>query len=703
MKINLKDFPSKLEIHLRRYKSIYGLASVVIGLSGLGFSFWNIIDGQREAAQKQAQATKEAAEKQAKAAKEAYVLILEEKDSDLKTMDAVTRFAQSLAGYVIERNPKKPDGTPLSTQGRVSSSSGTVALYSGTVSKLRSGYIDAYSRFELNNSAIASMSSILDHLLAKNTPKSDTDNHQADQARIRTGNNIIAPQITAKANSFDPTERAASLVLAAHLANSSKIVEITKAPVTNFSNSFLGYLDYQDLNLTHFNLSGSDFFHANFKGAIFNETNLSNTSFERAVFRFPSSWSHVKQEQLGNTIFRGAIFREKSEFNDKASLKKADFSISPYIPTPNPDTNLNRAQSTEFAEVAFHDIALSGATFKGAILHKATFQNITLNPPKNTDQLAGETWSISFAAAPAQPAIGTTIPAFPQIVTQLKEVYIEDCDFPQSSFQNAEVGKLIVQKKTNPTAKAIFTDSNFCGLSLHQITPLKTLKFLHVDLSRSRFSPSEKTPSESLPADLSESEFESCCLDDVWFGEANFANRGKLIKCEGGGTALSINPARTPILFGGEFHRGAFLAGIRNPEHIKGTELNYCFISDEIARKFHLTPIPSSSGEGGIYLTDRGVSSNFLIILAPPSLPAAAGSKPVWTLTGLLKADVGGQFEITTDSKTVEIKLTMRESLDKIGIHRKFPELTGSNKKITKHDIQVALKDYIEGVTINWQ
>ncbi|MBP9222781.1 MAG: pentapeptide repeat-containing protein, partial [Verrucomicrobiales bacterium] len=591
-------------------------------------------------------------------------------------------------------------------KGRLSSSSDTVSLYSGDTVQVRAGYVDNYIRFQLNESGTTAMNSILNHLLKKEDETTEVGK-RANIEKRTMGNEVIAPQVISKISSLDPTERAAALVIAAHLTSDRSTmnsVPDTDGKIKNFSEKFLGYIDYGEICLNGFNFSNADFFNAGFQSSSFKGANLNRAKFERCTFKGETNLSEInkvpvlaKEVQREGVNFNGAQFDGKATFND-SDLTRSSFDRAPTISEPAGTVlKFGEEVTTFFNEVEFVGGRLDNCSFSGAVFKNAKFTEITVDQPQDSSDGQAQ-YSINFGSAGLEKA------------TKFLNVTILNCNFPKSNFEGASVGVLaIAGHPGDDNVKSKFNDCNFAGITASPT--ISRITFSNIDLSRSRFSP---TTSESVVkgADLKMAAFDSCVLDNVHFGSAIFSERstltapatlsgtvitgssgqrGSLKGCTGKGTVFGPDETNIPSMENCEFTEGSFLGGVKDPELIKTVKLEYSFVSSEIAEQY--TSKRHTFG--------KVPPGWFLLVVKPLTSDITS-----FTISDVLTASPTEDNEYITNPKPKYIVETLRGKLVRLGLLEFANEAAGEAVKLgqshifSDEEINTALKARYPGITI---
>ncbi len=597
----------EFELWLEKYKSIAGLLAFIIAGAGLYLTWQDHLEDQA-------------------------ALLREEINGDLKIIEVVSKYIQPVSGYVLQSKGGEANTGDGEASKRVSASTETVALYSGSTSEERTAYLRKFQGLELNKSAVSDLKSILDHILLK---KKDGDDEETNETRRRQGNNIIAKQIAAKAGSLDPTERAAALVLASHLANppdTVAIVNIDDSNLTKFDGKFLGYIEYTPMNLKNFSLNNSDFFGAKFSGV----TDLScaflgSASFERSKFLKDSLWDSItcpasqKDQPYGAINFNGVSFDSISDFTS-ADLRGAQFTIARAMSDAEiKNQNYKKDKRSEFSDAIFKRSKIENANFSGSLFKKARFEGIP-----NPDEPVGD--------------LENTIFSLGDSTTEFVDVSFIDCNLPRAVFSGGVVTRLIFEGIDNTLDD--YQGAEFNEMTLYERTfdPIrsspegailnysniwkaefdraekaeKELVFKNIDLSASIFRGAKfmslkiaDTAKESLKTEVSEmpdnkvnldeqfsrysslsrAEFKKSKINEIKFYDCDLSG-AHFDGCKGKGAifAQTVGVPRdkpkvkeqSPAISNCVFEKGAFLAGITDVDRISGLTIDSCFIAQDL-------------------------------------------------------------------------------------------------------------------------
>lgn len=535
---NAKPKRNAVEAWLEQHKSIMGLFGIAATLLTIFLTIRSLSnEGQKRVNE---------------ALNQAFTQQIDQTTNDINVVKLMTDHMQALPGKAISTDTK--------SNGEMLPSEKAAVLWTNDATQLLGKYA-AFSSFQLNESAIESLNSVFNTLLAKEKePPADAE--ASTVARITRKNDakenirtqIIAPQIKAGASSFDPTVRCASLQLSSYLTavNPSLVdIDTNAQPLENlrkaFGGQFLGKVTYSsgELMLGSYVLSKARFDNATFKrGVSFacenGETRLDGCHFDKADFEGVVSFDGA---YLGDAFFNEAKFalsKGKVSFS-KSTLDNTDFSGAKFADTAFLDVKLVAPEKRPKFEGAefLRNVQFSMSALNGVSFFNAVFQNL------------------AFKGKPK-----------PEERTQMRSV----------SFQN--VKRSPPPPPTSP------------GSPPPPIAPPEKsdLLFEGIDLSDSFFATQAVPPAPATTCDLTKAIFTSCTLDKINFANTNLTevamkscNGSKVIFASNAAASSSGPQVGMPTLIdSGSFTDGSWLANIEPVVFKNGVEVNNSFISQSV-------------------------------------------------------------------------------------------------------------------------
>ncbi len=494
-----------MELWLRKNKQTISIISVLLAGIGIVLSYLSLRDGQRAAAagaEKDKQ-TMIAAQEQTR--DDLKKLLYERGNNEMTALRMVTEYAQGLNGYVYAKEtPEEQKKTPgPKPRGE---SKDAAKWFADTPSSMRSLYTLNFSRFELNNSAIESVRALIRSLMTMK-PSPDESPEEKSQLR-RYAELVIAPQLTAKAQSFDPTVRSAALVLCAELFNGSGKFDLLPKDYDAqavFSGKFLGLTTYPKdtpLNLSGFNLSDSDFYdshlfavnlsQATISGASFDSCDVNKCIFDGVNPMASDSPNEAELKSIHATSFKGATLRDLAEVKD-AKLFNADFSNAKLWNISFAASKLSGANFSQVTvlepqksqdgkdvppiphTIAFRYCALVNGKFSGSTLPSIVFENCDLSRAR-------------FEAIPAkgtEPAVPVILKAGKFINCVMQGAHFESADLVAAEFTGAENNDMNCRSCQFGTSAPDFDHVDLSGAYLADFPKaallLKTLKSGKID------------------------------------------------------------------------------------------------------------------------------------------------------------------------------------------------------------------------------